>query len=77
MSKELKEEKKYKKEMALGFKANKESREKALEFPSPDTSKMIGVRLDKDTMIYFKPGTSQEKIEERMKLYKKSRQSWQ
>jgi hypothetical protein len=61
----------------IGFKTNKESREKALQFKGPDTSNMIGVKFDNNTMIYFKPGTTKERIEERLKIHKKVRQSWE
>ena len=49
-------------------------REQAQELAkqSPDTSKLIAYNVDDRTTIYFKPGTSVEKIKQRIELYKKS-----
>lgn len=49
-------------------------REQAQELAknSPDTSKLLAYNVDDRTTIYFKPGTSVEKIKQRIELYKKS-----
>jgi len=73
---QMEKKKKRTKEDFIGFKTNKENREKALAFVSPDTSKMIGYQLDKVTTIYFKSTVPEEKRLERLKLYKKQRELW-
>ena len=71
-----KNKKKRVKEDFIGFKTNRENRELAMKFQSPDTSKMIGYQHGKNTMIYFKPEVPEEKRLERLNLYKKQRESW-
>jgi len=61
----------------IGFKTNKDSREKALQFKSPDTSKLEAIQFDKNTIVYFKKGTPKEKIKRKLEIYKNSKYSWE
>jgi hypothetical protein len=45
---------------------------KELAKQSPDVRKLIPYRVDEKTVIYFKPGTPLEKIQQRIEIYKKS-----
>jgi len=53
---------------------NMSLREQAKELSknSPDVRKLIPYKVDERTTIYFKPGTSLEKIQQRIDIYKKS-----
>lgn len=55
---------------SIGEEARK-LREKAIKLAekSPNLQEMISVKVDSKTTIYFRKGTSEEKIKERLKAY--------
>ena len=61
----------------IGFKTNKYSREKALQFKSPDLSKLEAIQFDRNTIVYFKKSTPKKRIKERLEIYKNSKYSWE
>ncbi len=51
---------------------NRDSRKRALQFESPDTSKMRRFQIDSRTTVYMNKNKSVKECEERLKLYKQN-----